>query len=144
MENEKQEDLFKLFEVTKEDLEKIKDIRPPFTVEVNKSRTVKVLEDVPREVRWVDIKGREKKGRVIAVEDVETEEELSLWLTPITLRVRIAKIYAKRQQEGKTLKGCFLKIGKKLIEHDDYGEIPVYWVKEITEAEAIGSTNEEY
>jgi len=132
----------KLFGVTKDDMEKIKDFSPAFHVDVDKSKVVKVLEDVPREVKWVDPRGKERKSKAISIEDAETGEEQTLWLTPETLRVRLAKIYVKRVAQGKTLKGCYLRIGKKEIEHDVYGEIPVYWAKEISEAEAIGSNPE--
>lgn len=143
MENLSDEDK-KLFDVTDEDLDAMKDINERLVVELDTTYKLKILSDKPKivqiplsdaELKQAKLdakKGEEiptvREAKILEVENLEDGLIYDLFITPKTLKTRIAKIYAKN--EG-SLKDVYVNLGKKLVNHKIYGDIAMYWVREI-------------
>ena len=133
----------KLFDVTDEDLESMKEINERLSIELNTIYKLKIISDKPKIVSIplspaelskakLDAKEGEdfpeaRDARIIEVENLEDGLIYDLFITPKTLKSRIAKLYAKH--EG-SLANVYINMGKKLVKPDLYGEIGMYWVRE--------------
>ena len=134
----------KLFDVTDEELESMKDINDRLVVELNTTYKLKIVSDKPKivsiplspaELKQAKLDAKEgevvpeaRDARIIEVENLEDGLVYDLFITPKTLKSRIAKLYAKH--EG-SLANIYINMGKKNVKHELYGLIAMYWVREI-------------
>ena len=131
MEEEKlKKEIAKKFQVTSEDIEKVKSFDPYLNIELDKKYRVKFLENEPREIEIPEENRKfgRSKSLVISAELLEDNMTYTLWCTPETLRVKLAQLAIKHNG---SLKGVIADLGKKLVETKQWGMKNIYWVKEV-------------
>lgn len=96
-------EIFKL----EENMDISKEIYPTFKLSNLDENSVKfkIIDDKPKEIE-IEKNGKKEKALIINVYEELTEGIYTLWLSPLTIRIGLAKIYEKY----KTLKNKEIKI----------------------------------
>lgn len=116
---------YKLFGLTKEEQEKLKDFKPTLNLSklaVNESVDIQVLDEAPREAETKDDKGEPKKELIVEAIDLRNGLQVTVWLSSKSLRMEFLKAYNKLG----TLKNKKLRIGVREYEHPKYKTVKAY------------------
>lgn len=91
-----------------ENMDISKEIYPTFklsNLDEGNSVKMRIIDDKPKEIE-IEKNGKKEKALIISVYEELTEQIYTLWLSPLTIRMGLAKIYEKY----KTLKNKEIKI----------------------------------
>lgn len=89
---------------------------------------VRILSEKPESVNYVDKDTKEAASAlVIKVLDLGTQTKGTIWLSAISLKMEIFKIY----DHHKKLDGLVVDIKARLYQHKKYGETRAYTVAEV-------------
>lgn len=120
MENKTQ--LHDAFGLTKDDAQKMKDFAPTYNLsQLGEGDVVafKVLDEVPRNVKFKDKTGQEKEDKVLEVLHRPTGLKQTIWLSSKSVRGSFMQL---AQKNNGTLKNLEVLISVRLYTHETYGK----------------------